>query len=79
MDLKRLETLGLIEKISPDRRQALSHLERARRDLLTSGAILPIDEEWAYTIAYHAMLRAGRALSSIPRNLRQPIARSAAE
>lgn len=35
---------------------------RARRDLLTSAANLPIDDEWAYTIAYHAMLRAGRAL-----------------
>ncbi|MGA2531651.1 MAG: HEPN domain-containing protein [Candidatus Aminicenantales bacterium] len=62
MDLKRLETLGLIEKISPNRKQALTQLGRARRDLLTSGANLLIDEEWAYTIAYHAMLRAGRAL-----------------
>jgi uncharacterized protein (UPF0332 family) len=62
MDLRRLETLGLIEKVSPDRKQVLSQLGRARRDLLTSNANLPIDEEWAYTIAYHAMLRAGRAL-----------------
>jgi uncharacterized protein (UPF0332 family) len=29
---------------------------------LTSRATLKIDEEWAYAIAYHAMLRAGRAL-----------------
>lgn len=62
MDLKRFENLGLIEKISPNRKQAFSQLERARRDLLTSAANLPIDEEWVYTIAYHAMLRAGRAL-----------------
>lgn len=62
MDLKRLETLGLIERISSDRTQVLSHIERARRDLLTSEANLSIDEEWAYTIAYYAMLRAGRAL-----------------
>jgi uncharacterized protein (UPF0332 family) len=31
------------------------------RDLRTAKANLEIDEEWAYTIAYHAMLRAGRA------------------
>jgi uncharacterized protein (UPF0332 family) len=62
MDLNRLESLGLIERIRPDGKQALSQLERARRDLLTSAANLTIDEEWAYTIAYHAMLRAGRAL-----------------
>jgi uncharacterized protein (UPF0332 family) len=30
--------------------------------LRTARATLDIDEEWAYTIAYHAMLRAGRAL-----------------
>ncbi len=35
---------------------------RIQRDLRTAKADLPIDEEWAYTIAYHAMLRAGRAL-----------------
>lgn len=64
MDLKRLETLGLIEKIGPNQKLVLSQLERARRDLLTSAANLPIDDEWAYTIAYHAMLRAGRALLS---------------
>jgi len=62
MDLKRLETLGLIEKIDPNHKFVLAQLERARRDLLTSAANLPIDDEWAYTIAYHAMLRAGRAL-----------------
>ena len=38
-----------------------ANLKRARRDLATSKANLNIDEEWAYTIAYHAMLRAGRA------------------
>lgn len=28
----------------------------------TAKATIGIDEEWAYTIAYHSMLRAGRAL-----------------
>jgi len=50
--MKRFETLGLIEKTVSNKKRVLSQLERARRDLLTSGANLPIDEEWAYTIAY---------------------------
>jgi uncharacterized protein (UPF0332 family) len=49
MDLKRLEAQGHID------------LTRSQRDLRTAKANLKIDEEWAYTIAYHAMLRAGRA------------------
>ena len=62
MDSTRFEALGLVEKITPQKNQILSQIARARRDLLTSDANLTIDEEWAYTIAYHAMLRAGRAL-----------------
>ena len=62
MDSTRFEALGLVEKITPQKNQIFSQLARARRDLLTSDANLTIDEEWAYTIAYHAMLRAGRAL-----------------
>lgn len=62
MSLARLESQGLIEKVKYDDKQVQANLLRARRDLLTSRATLKIDEEWAYAIAYHAMLRAGRAL-----------------
>ena len=62
MSLARLESQGLIEKVKYDGKQVQANLLRARRDLLTSRATLKIDEEWAYAIAYHAMLRAGRAL-----------------
>jgi uncharacterized protein (UPF0332 family) len=61
MDLKRLEAQGFIEKASFSSGQIKSNLNRAQRDLRTAKANLKIDEEWAYTIAYHAMLRAGRA------------------
>ena len=61
MDLKRLEAQGLIEKAKFSGGQIKSNLNRAQRDLRTARANLEIDEEWAYTIAYHAMLRAGRA------------------
>ena len=61
MDLKRLEAQGHIEKANFSAGQIKSNLTRAQRDLRTAKANLKIDEEWAYTIAYHAMLRAGRA------------------
>jgi len=60
--LKSLESQGLIERVSTGSKQAASNLLRARKDLLTAKATIDVDEEWAYTIAYHAMLRAGRAL-----------------
>lgn len=62
MNIKRYEALGLIGKASLSPKQATANIRRARKDLLTAAANLNIDEEWAYTIAYHAMLRAGRAL-----------------
>jgi uncharacterized protein (UPF0332 family) len=62
MDLKRLEAQGHIEKANFSDAQITSNLNRGQRDLRTAKANLKIDEEWAYTIAYHAMLRAGRAL-----------------
>jgi len=61
VNLQRLEKLGLIERTRLNPNQVKANLKRARRDLATSKANLNIDEEWAYTIAYHAMLRAGRA------------------
>jgi len=62
MDFRGLESQGLIEKSTFSLKQIKSNLGRARRDLATAKANLNIDEEWAYAIAYHAMLRAGRAL-----------------
>ncbi|MCK4244671.1 MAG: HEPN domain-containing protein [Candidatus Omnitrophica bacterium] len=53
---------GLIEKIPANLKRADKSIERARKDLTTAKANLSIDEEWAYAIAYHGMLRAGRAL-----------------
>ena len=62
MRLDDLESQGLIERVEPNLGSVKKVLERAQRDLKTARATLNIDEEWAYTIAYHAMLRAGRAL-----------------
>lgn len=60
--LKSLESQGLIERVATGSNQVVTHLRRAQKDLLTSKATIGVDEEWAYTIAYHAMLRAGRVL-----------------
>ncbi len=61
MGLKKLESQGLIEKVRFNDKQIVSNIIRARKDLITAKANIEIDEEWAYTISYHAMLRAGRA------------------
>ncbi|MCL5966987.1 MAG: HEPN domain-containing protein [Deltaproteobacteria bacterium] len=60
--LRTLESQGSIEKATFGAGQISSNLSRARKDLLTAKATVTADAEWAYTIAYHAMLRAGRAL-----------------
>jgi len=59
---EELEKKGLVGKIKINYKQIYDYLLRSKKDLSTSRANLNIDEEWAYTIAYHAMLRAGRAL-----------------
>lgn len=59
--MERLEAQNLIEKGKFSGGQIKSNLNRAQHDLRTAKTNLEIDEEWAYTIAYHAMLRAGRA------------------
>ena len=43
-------------------RQIEKQLSRATKDLGTARLLLGKDPEWAATIAYHAMLRAGRSL-----------------
>ena len=62
MNLGELERLGSLRKAKPDFRQVRTLLDRSEEDVATSKSNLEIDAEWAYAIAYHAMLRAGRAL-----------------
>jgi len=53
---------NLIKKEEPDFKQIAYQLKRARKDLKTAEANLPIDLTWAFAIAYHAMMRASKAL-----------------
>ncbi|MBU2494998.1 MAG: HEPN domain-containing protein [Candidatus Omnitrophota bacterium] len=53
---------NLIKKQNPDFKQIERQLKRAQKDLKTAESNLSIDLTWTFTIAYHAMIRAGRAL-----------------
>lgn len=47
--------------MAPDLHQITKQLGRASKDLRTAEAVSSIDRAWSFTIAYHAMIRAGRA------------------
>jgi uncharacterized protein (UPF0332 family) len=57
-----LEREGLIRKLPYDRKKVDDAMIHARRDLATARTIFPSDRDWAFTIAYNAILQAGRAL-----------------
>jgi uncharacterized protein (UPF0332 family) len=60
--IEDLERDGLIKKLPVDRKKISDAMALAHRDVKTSRAILTNDHDWAYTIAYNAILQAGRAL-----------------
>jgi uncharacterized protein (UPF0332 family) len=53
---------GLIRPLPIDPRRVADALALARRDVATARAMLAVNSDWAYTIAYNAMLQAVRAL-----------------
>ncbi|MFH0940504.1 MAG: HEPN domain-containing protein [Candidatus Omnitrophota bacterium] len=53
---------NLIKKQGPDFKQISYQLKRSQKDLKTAKANLSIDLTWAFAIAYHAMMRASKAL-----------------
>ncbi len=62
MAYEDLRERGLVEEVRPDFRQVSMLLAQAAKDMATARANLSIDKEWAYIIAYQAMLRATKAL-----------------
>jgi uncharacterized protein (UPF0332 family) len=60
--IEDLEREGLIRRLPYDKKKVDDSLALAYRDLRTSRTILPTDQDWAYSIAYNAVLQAGRAL-----------------
>lgn len=57
-----LEQRGLIRRVPADPKAVESALSLARRDVSVARTILGSNSDWAYTIAYNAMLQAARAL-----------------
>lgn len=62
MNFKSYIQQGKLKKIKAKLDQIVRLIERAQKDLITAEKNLEFDEEWAYTIAYHSMLRSARAL-----------------
>lgn len=62
MNYERLLRDKLIKKQTPDIKQIEYQLKRAQKDLKTAQINLSIDLTWAFAIAYHAMMRASKAL-----------------
>jgi uncharacterized protein (UPF0332 family) len=62
MNYERFLKDHLVKEQKPDPEQIRNQLKRAKKDLITSEAVLSIDITWSFAIAYHAMLRASRAL-----------------
>ena len=56
---------GLLKSQKPSLSAALKLIQRSIKELRAAKANIPIDEAIAYTVAYLAMLHAGRALMSI--------------
>lgn len=62
MNYERFLIDKLIKKQTPDFKQIEYQLKRACKDLKTAELNLSIDLTWAFAIAYHAMMRASKAL-----------------
>lgn len=62
MNYKEFLRDKLIKRQKPNFKQISHQLQRSLKDLETAEANLKIDLIWSFTITYHSMLRAGRAL-----------------
>lgn len=57
-----LERDGLIRRLPVDKNKVRGSFNLAQRDLKTSRNLLEKDADWAFSIAYNAILQAARAL-----------------
>ena len=62
MNYERFLKENLIKKVHPDFKQIFVQTARAKKDIKTAEQVISIDRTWAYTICYHSMIRATRAL-----------------
>ncbi|MEI6293383.1 MAG: HEPN domain-containing protein [Methanomicrobiales archaeon] len=62
MTIEDLERQGLIKKLPIDKKKIEDAVQHAHNDIKTAKVVLQTDYDWAYTIAYNAILQAGRVL-----------------
>lgn len=62
MSFEELEREGLIRKAPIDLDKVNDSIELAKRDIETSESLIGSSPDWAYSIAYNAMLQSSRAL-----------------
>ncbi len=60
--IEDLREQGLIKTVPVDRKKIQDARDLALRDIATARSILANNQDWAYTIAYNAVLQAGRVL-----------------
>lgn len=62
MDLSDLLKRNEIRKVAPDKLQADENLKAAERDIDVAEKTIKISSDWAFIVAYNALLHAARAL-----------------
>lgn len=62
MPYDKLIQQGRIRPHTANPKEIRALLNLAKRDLSVAGSTLEVDPDWAYTIAYNAVLQASRAL-----------------
>ena len=62
MDYETLLNKGLIKRFTSSPPQAENRIELAKRDIKAAKAMMSIDRDWAFSMAYNAILQATRAL-----------------
>lgn len=62
MDLDELERRGYIKRLPMDMKKIEDSLNLAKRDVHVARSVLEENCDWAFSIAYNAMLQAVRAL-----------------
>jgi uncharacterized protein (UPF0332 family) len=62
MTYEELLEKGLIKRIKPSPSQVKDRLKLARRDIKAAKTMMANDRDWAFSMAYNAVLQATRAL-----------------
>ncbi len=62
MSIKDLEKGGVIRRLPIDTIKVRDSFRLAERDIKTSKRLVEEDPDWAFSIAYNAILQAGRSL-----------------